>query len=603
MTGIPAIYPAPRTVRRLEGDSVSVLTPATEVFDTTLPRQSYRLTVHDGIVLAYGDEAGLRYGRRTLDELVDKCPAGIPPLQIEDSPAFKTRAFMLDISRSRVPTRATLERIVDILAVARYNQFQLYMEHTYAYAAHEKVWGDSSPLHADDVRWLDKYCDARGIELVPNQNVFGHLEQWLAAGPEYLARAELPGGFDRGGTTHPPTTLAPCAENVAFVTGLLDELLPQFRSRSVNIGCDETFEVGLGASKPEADEKGVERVYLDYVSMVWAPLLERGYEVQFWGDIIVNAPELVDEIPTGVIPVAWWYERPYVDAARVPWSISDLTAALETDPDTAAIIRDGFAARTQGFNTAGIPYWVAPGTGAWSSLLGRITNAYANLLDAAQYSGPACDGYMVTHWGDRGSWEHPSIAFAPIMYGGAVSWNPKVDPASSISGVLSQQVFHEPEGRIARALDLMGGLWETIGVPSYNSSPIFSAFADADTGAWEQQPDLDGVSAALAVLDDCEELLREAHPGCIDGPTIVRELLSALALARFGLEGLLSPSDSSTRGEHLQTLLKEHAYCWLGRAQPGGLDRSLRNVHAMCARYGIDTDQIAREAIARVGAL
>jgi len=43
---------------------------------------------------------------------------------------------------------------------------------------------------------------------------------------------------------------------------LYDELLPNFRSRFFNVGCDETFDLGRGRSKNSAWTKGQGRVYL-----------------------------------------------------------------------------------------------------------------------------------------------------------------------------------------------------------------------------------------------------------------------------------------------------------------------------------------------------
>ena len=66
--------------------------------------------------------------------------------------------------------------MIDILAELKYNQFQLYTEHTFAYTNHEIVWKDYSPLTSQDILELDNYCKERYIELVPNQNSFGHME-------------------------------------------------------------------------------------------------------------------------------------------------------------------------------------------------------------------------------------------------------------------------------------------------------------------------------------------------------------------------------------------------------------------------------------------
>lgn len=42
---------------------------------------------------------------------------------------------------------------------------------------------------------MDAHCRERFIELIPNQNSFGHLRAWLKH-PEYLPLAEVSQGFD-----------------------------------------------------------------------------------------------------------------------------------------------------------------------------------------------------------------------------------------------------------------------------------------------------------------------------------------------------------------------------------------------------------------------
>lgn len=86
---------------------------------------------------------------------------------------------MLDISRDKVPTLETTFALVDRLASWKINQFQLYTEHTFAYRHHEEVWAKASPFTGDDILALDAYCHERYIELVPNQNSFGHLHRWF----------------------------------------------------------------------------------------------------------------------------------------------------------------------------------------------------------------------------------------------------------------------------------------------------------------------------------------------------------------------------------------------------------------------------------------
>lgn len=146
-------------------------------------------------------------------------------------PRIAHRSFMLDIARDRVPTTETLHWLVDVLQRFGYTQLELYMEHTFAYPGHEVVWEHASPMTAEEMTALDAYCAERGIDLVPNQNVFGHMERWLQH-PQYRERAEGP-------DAEHPSTLAATEENIDLAQELLEALTATCRTKAVNIGGDE----------------------------------------------------------------------------------------------------------------------------------------------------------------------------------------------------------------------------------------------------------------------------------------------------------------------------------------------------------------------------
>jgi hypothetical protein len=289
---------------------------------------------------------------------------------------------MLDVSRDRVPTRQTLERIVELLGLFRLNHLQLYTEHTFAYREHEVVWRDASPITADDIRWLDALCKEHGVELAANQNGFGHMGRWLSH-ERYRSRAEAPEGWTTPwGAKLSPGVLAPTQGNADFVLGLLRELLPNFSSRRINIGCDETFELGQGASRAEVGRRGRGEVYLEFLNRLLRGLHADGCEVQFWGDIVRQYPELVRQLPReGTTALAWHYEAPLREGSnRMP---PELLKRLEIFGFTEATLR-GFEAQVAPFVESGFPYWVCPGTSTWNTLIGRLPNAIANMRDAAE---------------------------------------------------------------------------------------------------------------------------------------------------------------------------------------------------------------------------
>ena len=236
------LLPRPRSLEAGEG-TVPRRTPETGV-DPSLPAEGYRLEISPQRVhLAAADDAGRFYGRATLDQLARGMDGELPVCTITDWPDLPVRGVMLDISRDKVPTTATLEALVDRLASWKVNQLQLYMEHTFAYAGHEQVWAEASPLTAEEVRGLDAFCRQRHVELVPNQNCLGHMGRWLRH-ERYRPLAVAPDGWSFHGRWRAPTTLDPAnPASLALVRELLGQLLPCFTSTRVHVGLDEPFEL------------------------------------------------------------------------------------------------------------------------------------------------------------------------------------------------------------------------------------------------------------------------------------------------------------------------------------------------------------------------
>ena len=250
-----------------------------------------------GINIISNNRKGLYYAIATLKQLITK-NSQIPCMEITDWPDIKNRAVMLDISRDKVPLMSTIYGLIDIFAGIKINQFQLYTEHTFAYSKHKKVWGNASPITPEEIREIDKYCKARCIQLVPNQNSFGHMERWLKH-EEYKHLAEIEEGFMDFYGNYKDGSFSLCPiepESIKFLNSLYNELLPNFSSSILNIGCDETFDLGQGRSKEDCRRIGTERVYLNFLLKIYKLLKEKNIKIQFWGDIVLNAPKLIKEL-------------------------------------------------------------------------------------------------------------------------------------------------------------------------------------------------------------------------------------------------------------------------------------------------------------------
>jgi len=374
------LLPRPREVRPLPGPPVGQDAQPEDVVVGGLPREGFELRVGDDrVVIGAGDDNGRRYGHALLAQVRAQSTGGIEPMLVRDWPDFPIRSYLLDISRDRVPTMEYLDRLIELLALCRYNELQLYTEHTFAYASHRRVWSDASPMTAGETRALDARCAAAGIELAANQNTLGHMGRWLRHSA-YRGQAEHPGGFEVvAGVTLPPETLAPTADNAAFVLSLLDELLPNFSSRRVNLNMDEAFGFGEGVSRAHAEAMGKGPLYLDYLRRIAGPLVADGRTVLIWADMLAHHADVIPELPAGIVPVVWTYEAPGSLAGfELPRRVLEILTRLGIDFDDR-----GFATKVAPFVESQTPFWVAGGTSSWNSLTGRISNALANLADAA----------------------------------------------------------------------------------------------------------------------------------------------------------------------------------------------------------------------------
>ena len=581
------IFPVPQRVTWGDPETRVAATLAS-VRDARLPAQGYELAAdEDGVRLGYADEAGRRYGEQTLAQL--RADDGtLPAVHIRDWPDVAVRGFMLDISRDRVPTPETLARLVAVLALARYNHLQLYVEHAYAYAGHEDAWRDASPVTADDLHWLDGRCASEGIELVVNQNCFGHMGRWLAL-DRYRDRAECPQGVEPiKGLRLPASVLEPTDANARFALDLVREQMAEVRSRRVNIGCDETFELGRGRSAARAAEVGVVGVYLEHIRRIAGPLIDEGCAVLMWGDVIAHHPERVAELPGGdLTALVWNYDAPGAPIPEIPAPLAEVLAEIGIDLASPT----DFASRVAPFQDSGVPFWVAPGTSSWNSLVGRWDNARANLLDAARVAATSgAGGYLVTDWGDNGHHQPPSVSDVPILYGGAVSWCAGTNGDLDVATVADRLVYDDATATIGRVVEAIGQVGSATGRVARNLSPLFAALLPHQAHLVGGTADRDAVASVIATLDAARSDLAAARPRAADGATVVEELDVAIGLARHGAirlgtaAGLDDPGAAVMHAD-LAGLIARYQEVWPRRSRPGGLADSVAHLERTLSSY------------------
>jgi len=468
-----------------------------------------------GVEISFREQGGLRAATATLRQLLREYGRRLPCLHILDWPDFARRGVMLDISRGRVPKLETLLDLAEKLSDFKINELQLYTEHTFAYKKYKSVWQSWGALSGEEIQKLNARCRELGIDLVPNQNSFGHLRYFLEDSRlKKLAEIPKPYEAETKDFLRRPTTLAPNhPSTLHFLRDLYDELLPNFSSEFFNIGGDETWDLGKGQSKKLCELKGKGRVYFNFLKKIHSEARKRGKTMMFWGDIILKYPALIRELPKDVIALNWGYE------ANHP-----------------------FAKEAAKFAKAKIPFYICPGTSTWQTLIGKHDNALANLHAAAKAGKRfGALGFLITDWGDGGHPQPLAVSWPMLAAGASLAWNTRSLNERELSGVLSRDVFEDSTNRIATAAWNLGLAHKKLGVNALNETPLGTVIAapkptDRELFCrnglkWFAKIPAAKIKAALQEIEKQRTILAQAKPDSSSGKILAQELDLAASMA------------------------------------------------------------------------
>lgn len=395
--------------------------------DAALPAGQYRLAIApDAVTLTAGDDEALCNGVQTLRQIIDLNGAVLPAQTITDWPDMATRGYYFDCSRGRVPKLSYLKQVADRLCRYKVNQWQLYIEHTYLFRDLSEAWRDDTPLTAQEILELDDYCAARHIELVPSLSTFGHMYKILSTKTccdlcELEDAEKIPFSYSYAGWHH--TLNASDPDSLAFVKKLIDEYRPLFRTNKFNICDDETFDLGKGRSKEQADREGAQALYVRHVKALCEYIVAQGGIPQFWGDIMWRFPESCRELPKETICLNWGY----------------LPEQRENE------IRDIAA--------SGITQYACPGCCGWNRWMPLQLYAYKNNRIMGRHARKYhAVGILNTDWGDYGHINDPRLTVPGMLYGAAFAWNADEVPFDEINEAVSRLEYGDASGTLAGAM-------------------------------------------------------------------------------------------------------------------------------------------------------
>jgi len=368
----------------------------------------------DQAVVVAASAAGIFYGTQTVKQLIrtDGAEPQVFTATIRDWPAMRWRGMQDDLSRGPLPTLEFQKRQIRIFAAYKLNVYSPYYEHTFEYKSHPLMAAPGGVMTQDEVKELVAYAKPYHIDVVPEQEAFGHLHHML----KYDIYGQL------AETSHGHVLAPGQPGSLEVIKDWFAEINSVFPSRFVHIGADETFELGLGQTRDRVQRDSLGAVYIEFLKQIEAAIRRPGKRYLFWGDIAQGSPQLVKSLPKDMIAVAWNY-----------WSFGNFDRSIKP------------------FTDAGIETWVAPGVNNWNRVYPNNDVALRNIQgfvrDGQRFGST---GMLNTNWDDDGEGIFNQTWYG-ILFGAAASWQSGESSIPAFTESFGLQFHGDPSGRIDAA--------------------------------------------------------------------------------------------------------------------------------------------------------
>lgn len=299
--------------------------------------------------------------------------------ELVESPQFSTVGPMFDFSRNAVMKPSAFKEMIRRLALMGFNSTMLYMEDTFE-INNEPYFGYMRGRYShDELKMMDDYADAYGIELIPCIQTLAHLEEFL----KWSAVAHYK---DTRGAL-----LLESEETYSFIENMITSATKPFRSNRIHIGMDEAEELGRGIYLNKNGHKPRFELMATHLRKVLDIVEENGLEAMMWSDMFLKLASSAGdrytkdtEIPDHII------EMTPKDVQLMYWQYN----AVDKEHYTSILQKHKAFGRTPAF---------AGGVWVWNTF---ATN-YGLSLQASEAALTACkeegvQDVFVTLWGDDG---------------------------------------------------------------------------------------------------------------------------------------------------------------------------------------------------------
>lgn len=264
-----------------------------------LYNQAYQIIITENqIEINAVTPKGLYYGAMSLVQLIEhSVNKEILAVEIVDWPNMELRGISDDISRGQVSTLNNFKRIIDFIARYKMNVYMPYIEDMLQLKSYPSIGKGRGALSKKEVKEIVKYASERYVDVIPAFQTLGHFENILTS-KKFVDYAEFPGAASLAITEK---------KTYKFLENMLKEVFAVFPSKYINIGADESYDVGSGKSKERTKKIGRSRIHAEHYKKVFNICKKNKRKIMMYGDVILNHRDILKEIPNDVIIVDWHY--------------------------------------------------------------------------------------------------------------------------------------------------------------------------------------------------------------------------------------------------------------------------------------------------------
>lgn len=211
---------------------------------------------------------------------------------------FRVKGFHLDL-RIQPMKMSALREFAVRLHEKGINTLIMEWEATFPYASHPIIpnkYAYSKPAIDSFIR----FCSQLGIDVIPLQQSFGHVE-YILRNYRYKDLREDQENYSQ---------VCPMKAELdrTLFTQLFTEMAASHPSKYFHIGGDETYLLGhCPLCRAQVEKVGKSRLYIDYIRMLCEIVISLGKQPVLWADIALKYPEAIKELPKGTIFVDWNY--------------------------------------------------------------------------------------------------------------------------------------------------------------------------------------------------------------------------------------------------------------------------------------------------------